>query len=93
MSHQADVMRRLLNMQCGNGLMHESISVQGGSCTRPIFEWANAMLVTLVEQTLGLDCDAEAQRLHVDMIRAREKGSHPVSSQVGAIGSSVCRHP
>lgn len=34
-------------------------------CTRPWFGWANALLVTLVEQLLGLDCEAaaEAQRL------------------------------
>lgn len=37
--------------------MHESVSVHNvGQCTRPWFEWANAMLVVLVENALGLDC-------------------------------------
>jgi hypothetical protein len=72
-------MRQLLGMQCGNGLMHESFDVRVDNltaalkmpCTREIFEWANAMLVALVEETLGLDCDAEAQRLHLEAIRER----------------------
>ena len=77
-SLQADTMRRLLKMQCGNGLMHESVNVHmqsadsAAGCSRPVFEWSNAMLVALVEETLGLDCDAEAQRLHLAAVRKRE---------------------
>lgn len=42
---QAAILRSLLDMQCGNGLMHESIHVDHPiACTRPIFEWANEML-------------------------------------------------
>lgn len=44
---QAVILRSLLDMQCGNGLMHESIHVDHPvACTRPIFEWANEMLGT-----------------------------------------------
>lgn len=44
---QAATLRSLLEMQCGNGLMHESVNVdKPSSCTRPIFEWANEMLGT-----------------------------------------------
>jgi hypothetical protein len=98
-SHQAEVMQRLLKMQCGNGLMHESImaslvDTDGPSgCTRPAFEWANSMLVALVEERLGLDCDAEAQRLHLAIIREREKGDRSVAgNQVSVLrewGSSA----
>jgi hypothetical protein len=71
---QAATLRWLLKMQCSNGLMHESVYVENlSSCTRPIFEWANAMLVALVETLLGTDCDAEAQALHLRAIRARER--------------------
>ncbi len=92
-SHQAEVMQRLLKMQCGNGLMHESIDASlhntddGSGCTRPDFEWANSMLVALVEETLGLDCDAEAQRLHLNMIREREKSER--ASAVAVAGGQV----
>ncbi len=60
-SEQAELMRQLLGMQCGNGLMHESVHVDWvWRCTRPVFEWANAMLVVLVEQVrlgwLGMTC-------------------------------------
>jgi Metal-independent alpha-mannosidase (GH125) len=45
---RAQVARQLLQMQCGNGLMHESVSAANPRrCTRPWFEWANAMLVVL----------------------------------------------
>jgi meiotically up-regulated gene 157 (Mug157) protein len=48
---QAAILRSLLEMQCGNGLMHESVSVDKPStCTRPIFEWANEMLGTALIQ-------------------------------------------
>lgn len=59
---QARLLRELLGMQCGNGLMHESVNIHRPSrCTRPLFEWANAMLVVLAEQLLGEDCEAPAQ--------------------------------
>jgi hypothetical protein len=42
--------------------MHESVSVHDlRTCTRPWFEWANAMLVVFVENALGLDCSAAAE--------------------------------
>lgn len=42
---QASTLRGLLDMQCGNGLMHESVDVNfPQACTRPIFEWSNEML-------------------------------------------------
>jgi hypothetical protein len=65
-------------MQCGNGLMHESVRVnlrvdEPADCTRPVFEWANAMAVATVEVLLpGVDCDVEAQALHLRAIRERE---------------------
>ncbi len=43
------------------------------ACTRPIFEWANAMLVASVETLLGADCDKEAQALHLRAIKERER--------------------
>lgn len=46
MEEQAYILRTMLKLQCGNGLMHESVSTQNlAQCTRPVFEWANAMLV------------------------------------------------
>lgn len=46
LEEQAYILRTMLKLQCGNGLMHESVSTQNlAQCTRPVFEWANAMLV------------------------------------------------
>ena len=43
--------------------MHESVSVHDlGKCTRPWFEWANAMLVVFVENALNMDCSAAAEK-------------------------------
>ncbi len=54
--------RQLLKSQCGNGVMHESVNVDNpGSCTRPWFEWANALFVTYTRSALGMDCRAEAE--------------------------------
>lgn len=36
---QARIIKTMLKLQCGNGLMHESVSVSNlNSCTRPVFE-------------------------------------------------------
>jgi hypothetical protein len=75
---QATILRWLLKMQCGNGLMHESVRVdlrvdEPADCTRPVFEWANAMAAASVEALLpGVDCDVEAQALHLRAIKERE---------------------
>lgn len=62
-TERAEALRMLLKMQCGNGLMHESVNVEDPEeCTRPIFEWANTLLVATVESLLGVDCDAAAER-------------------------------
>jgi hypothetical protein len=41
-------------------------------CTRPHFEWANALLVVAVEQLLGFDCDLAAQEVHLKEVAKRE---------------------
>ncbi|PSC76253.1 glycosyl hydrolase [Micractinium conductrix] len=70
---RADLLRTLLKLQCGNGLMHESVSVSDlNACTRQWFGWANAMLVALVEGALGVDCAAPAERLRLAKIKERE---------------------
>lgn len=39
-ARQAALLGQLLKLQCGNRLMHESVSVDDLSqCTRPVFEW------------------------------------------------------
>jgi meiotically up-regulated gene 157 (Mug157) protein len=54
--------RQLLRAQCGNGLMHESVSaLDATACTRPWFEWANAMFVVLYEDTFRERCDGAAE--------------------------------
>jgi Metal-independent alpha-mannosidase (GH125) len=61
-----------LALQCGNGLMHESVSVHDlGKCTRPWFEWANAMLVVFAENALGLDCSSAAEQYRLAQIQVR----------------------
>lgn len=55
----------LLQLQCSDGLMHESIHVDDPSkCTRRWFEWANALVVTTAEHLTGIDCDKSAERLY-----------------------------
>lgn len=67
---RANLFRQLLKMQCGNGLMHESVNMHElSSCTRPWFEWANAMLVVLVENSLGISCEAAAVKHRLDKIK------------------------
>lgn len=44
-------------MQGDNGLMHESNDVNDPRrLTRPLFQWANTMLVVYYEQTFGRSC-------------------------------------
>ncbi|EFN57713.1 hypothetical protein CHLNCDRAFT_142936 [Chlorella variabilis] len=78
---RAEMLRTLLKMQCGNGLMHESVNVDNlQSCTRTWFGWANAMLVALVEAGAGMDCTAAAERQRLARIKDREakdKSSRP----------------
>lgn len=53
--------------------MHESVSVDNLSkCTRPWFEWANAMLVVFVENALGMDCAAAAEKHRLASIQVRD---------------------
>jgi meiotically up-regulated gene 157 (Mug157) protein len=69
---QAELLKMMLKMAYGNGLMHESVHVdQLSSFTRPEFGWANAMLV-VVENLLGVDCDAEAEVHRLAEISKRE---------------------
>ncbi len=72
---RAASLRQLLGAQCGNRLMHESVSAtDGASCTRPWFEWANAMYVVLYEDTFGERCDGAAEVGRLAAIRDREGG-------------------
>jgi hypothetical protein len=71
--HQAGLVRDLLRMQCGNGLMHESVDVDDPmACTRPIFEWSNAMLVVMAEQLLDIDCATAAEEAQLRATVRRE---------------------
>ena len=50
----------LASMTCGNGRMHESVSVENVAvCTRPDFEWANTMFVELVSTRFPDLCSIE----------------------------------
>lgn len=70
---RAELLRMMLKSQCGNGLMHESVRVNNlMQCTREIFEWANAMLVVLVESALDVDCDLSAENYRMEQIKMRE---------------------
>ena len=71
---RAEKLRLLLKLQCGDGLMHESIHVdQLNECTRKWFEWANALSVVAIEQLVGIDCDAAAEVHHRAVIAQKEK--------------------
>jgi meiotically up-regulated gene 157 (Mug157) protein len=71
---QAELLKMMLKMAYGNGLMHESVHVDHlSSFTRPEFGWANAMLVVVVENLLGVDCDAEAEVHRLAEISKREQ--------------------
>jgi len=64
------MLRNLMKAQCGNNLMHETVNVNNPSrCTRNWFEWANAMLVVFVENSLGESCDAYAQSEFEKVVR------------------------
>jgi len=70
------MLRNLMKAQCGNNLMHETVNVNNPSrCTRNWFEWANAMLVVFVENSLGESCDAYAQSEFEKVILQREASS------------------
>ena len=56
----ASQIRFLASMTCGNGRMHESVSVDNvAACTRPDFEWANTMFVELVSTHYPELCSVE----------------------------------
>ena len=86
---QARLLSMLLKTQCDDGLMHESVDASNlQACTRPHFEWANAMLVVVVESLLGRDCDAEAERLRLELIPDRETSaahSQMLQQQLAAV--------
>lgn len=71
---QAHLLRQLLQMQCRNGLMHESVHVDGSpwKCTRPIFEWSNSLFVVVMEQVLGVDCDLPAEEARLEAVAQHE---------------------
>lgn len=72
-TQQIELLKMLLKMAQGNGLVHESVHVSNtGQFTRPEFGWANAMFVVAVEQLLGIDCDAEAEVHRLATIKQRE---------------------
>ena len=74
---KAEVLKMLLKTQCRNGLMHESVNSNNvQDCTRPEFEWANAMLVVLVEHALGFDCDESARQLLEQLVSEKEAKDH-----------------
>lgn len=73
-AQQADLLKMMLKMAYGNGLMHESVHVDTlSSFTRPEFGWANAMTVVAVETLLGVDCDAEAELHRLAEVGRREQ--------------------
>ncbi len=87
------MLRWLSNMRGGSGLMHESVWMEdfNNTFTREDFGWANSMLLASVEALLpGVDCDAEAQALHLRAIRERE-GLVP-NATASAGGSSGAGH-
>eukprot|EP00123_Amoebidium_parasiticum_P008515 comp18859_c3_seq1/m.20908 comp18859_c3_seq1/g.20908 ORF comp18859_c3_seq1/g.20908 comp18859_c3_seq1/m.20908 type:complete len:593 (-) comp18859_c3_seq1:362-2140(-) len=80
-NQRAKSLRILLKMQCGNGLMHESVNVNDlNACSRMDFGWANVMLVTLMENTLGLVCDDVAEEMrHQQVLKsAQSPGDDPL---------------
>ncbi|KAI9001851.1 Six-hairpin glycosidase-like protein [Hyaloraphidium curvatum] len=89
---RADAFRLLLEMQCGNGLMHESVSVNDVTkCTRPVFEWANTMFVVLFESSFGKSCEGafEKQRREAIGERAAKMGGIREGGFYGTMMSRV----
>jgi meiotically up-regulated gene 157 (Mug157) protein len=79
MTRQLELLAMLLKMAEGNGLVHESVHVdRPGSFSRAEFGWANAMTVVMVEQLLGVDCDAEAEEFRLRSIAERESKERTV---------------
>ncbi|EIE24364.1 hypothetical protein COCSUDRAFT_14826 [Coccomyxa subellipsoidea C-169] len=71
---RASQLRQLLATQCGTRLMHESVNVNNPKvCTRPWFEWANAMAVVFIEHALGTSCDDSAEAHRRGQISEREQ--------------------
>lgn len=90
---RADAFRQLLRTQCGNGLMHESVSaVDAQACTRPWFEWANAMFVVFYEDSFGERCDAAAEAHRLKRIREREGGGGGVDPSWYEVLEAGVRH-
>ncbi|GLC46965.1 hypothetical protein PLESTM_002001600 [Pleodorina starrii] len=72
---RAGLFKQLLQMQGSNGLMHESNDVNSPQqLTRPLFQWANSMLVVYFEQTFGRSCSPLAEALRQQGVAAREAG-------------------
>lgn len=90
-AHQAGLVGDLLKMQCGNALMHESVDVDDPmACTRPVFEWSNAMLVVMAEQLLDIDCATAAEEAQLRATVRREwDGSR---GQDGGIAASLLQY-
>lgn len=92
---QAELVRDLLAMQCGNKLMHESVDVDSSGddparCTRPVFEWSNAMLTVMAEQLLDLDCDTAATEEQLrETVRREWDGS---AGRSGGIAPSLLQY-
>lgn len=81
---QIKLLKMLLKMAQGNGLVHESVHVSNtGQFTRPEFGWANAMFVVMVEQLLGVDCDAEAEVHRLAAIQQREAADPHIPANMG----------
>ncbi|GAX78463.1 hypothetical protein CEUSTIGMA_g5902.t1 [Chlamydomonas eustigma] len=82
---QSELLKMILEMASGNGLVHESVNVDTPQhFTRAEFGWANAMAVVAVEQLLGVDCDEEAERHRLKVImeyESKEPGRVPNGGQ------------
>ena len=80
-SERVGLLRQLLAAQCGDGMMHESVHVVNRMiCTRPWFEWANAMAVVFIENALGMRCDDAAEAHRRAAVLAREGAAADASA-------------
>lgn len=83
-AQQLELLKMLLKMAHGNGLVHESVHVnQLSSFTRPEFGWANAMAVVAIENLLGVDCDEAAEKHRLQSIGEREQREPQVPANKG----------